>query len=200
MSMSKMESTENLSRVDNLIKLYETLLHSNIASENERSEILRSVVVFLHSTIEELVRNLFIERLPNQSREVLDEIPFSIHTSSHRAKGILLGELIKSYNGRFIENILLESINSYVDAMNVNNTTQLSIQLSKVGINISDVSAEFASIDALMARRHQIVHQMDRSDPLDPHSSPISEIGLSEVSMWRNSVSNLVIYCTKDDI
>lgn len=195
MRMTKIESDENLARVDNLINLHARLADQHIGSSAERDDILRSAVVFLHSTIEELVRNLFIERLPNQERAILDEIPFSVHASSHRAKGIMLGELAREYNGIFIENIVLDSINSYVNSMNLNDTTQLSVQLKKVGIDISKISSEFQSINGLMKRRHQIVHQMDRSNSLDPDTYPISEIHESLVVSWRNSVQRLLKSC-----
>ena len=35
-----------------------------------------------------------------------------------------------------------------------------------------------------MKRRHQIVHQMDRDDSLDPQFRAISEISLDEVREW----------------
>lgn len=195
MSMTEIESAENMTRVDNLLRLHEQLTSGDIGAKSERDEILRSAVVFLHSTIEELVRNLFIEKLPSRGQAILDEIPFSIHISSHRAKGILLGELLEKYSGKFLENIVHESIGAYVDTMNLNDTTQLSVQLQKAGIDISEISCEFHSITELMKRRHQIVHQMDRSNALDPDKSPISEIESSQVIGWRRSVDKLVQHC-----
>ena len=90
MKMSQLEFNENLKRVDNIISLHKKIAEMSIGAKEERDDILRSIVVFLHSTIEELVRNLFIERLPSMECKTLDDIPFSAHQSSHRKKGILL--------------------------------------------------------------------------------------------------------------
>lgn len=195
MPMSQTESEENISRVENLIQLYEKLFTNNIGNESEQNDILRSAVVFLHSTIEELVRNLFIEKMPKQDRKTLDEIPFSIHITSHRSKGILLGELAHEYRGHFLDNIVLDSINAYVNSMNLNDITQLVCQLEKVKIDISGIKEIYPNLNSLMKRRHQIVHQMDRSNSLDPDTAPINSISVDEVKAWRKSTKKLIDHC-----
>lgn len=195
MKMSQLEFNENLKRVDNIISLHRKIAEMSIGAKEERDDILRSIVVFLHSTIEELVRNLFIERLPSMECKTLDDIPFSAHQSSHRAKGILLGELLNEYKGKLTENIVLDSINSYVDVMNLNDTTQLVSQLEKVKIDIRPLSYIFDDLNSLMQRRHQIVHQMDRKDVLDPDRTQISEIDGNVVINWRNKVNELALFC-----
>ena len=195
MPMSQTESEENISRVENLIQLYEKLFTNKIGNESEQNDILRSAVVFLHSTVEELVRNLFIEKMPKQDRKTLDEIPFSVHIASHRSKGILLGELAHEYRGQFLDNIVLDSINAYVNSMNLNDITQLVYQLEKVKIDISGIKEIYPNLNSLMKRRHQIVHQMDRSNSLDPDTAPINSISVGEVKAWQVSTRKLIDHC-----
>ncbi len=190
--MAEIESRENVARVDNLIENFKELDSHNLGEPAHRNDLLRACVVFLHSTIEELVRNLFVEKLPSLPRNVLDEIPFSIHRSSDRPKGIMLGELLHEYRGVFLENIALDSINSYVKVMNINDTVQLATQLKKVQIDKVPLEPTFPDIDGLMKRRHQIVHQMDRSNALDPDTAPVTDITLSQVETWRHSTVRLI--------
>ena len=79
--------------------------------------------------------------------------------------------------------------------MNLNDTTQLVSQLEKVKIDIRPLSHIFEDLNLLMQRRHQIVHQMDRKDVLDPDRTQISEIDANVVVNWRNKVNELALFC-----
>lgn len=190
--MADIESRENVERVDNLIENFKELDSRNLGEPGNRSDLLRACVVFLHSTIEELIRNLFVERMPSLPRNVLDEIPFSVHKSSNRSTGIKLGELLEEYRGRFLENIALDSINAYVDVLNINDTDRLATLLKKVQIDTVPLELVFPDINELMKRRHQIVHQMDRTNALDPDTGMVTDITLTQVIKWRDSTARLI--------
>jgi hypothetical protein len=182
------ESADNLTRVKSLLHIFKISTDGNIGTEIERAELLRAAVAFMHSSIEEIIRNLFVDRLPNAPSDVLNELSYSIHSSTNRAKGILLGELMQNYRGRFVENIIIDSINSHVDRLNINNSEQLASQLKKVNIDTNLISKFLSDIDSLMKRRHQIVHQMDREDNLDPDIRPTTQIDILQVESWLSSV------------
>ncbi len=69
MRMLIAESTENMKRVRTIIELHAKIEQSGIATIDERSDLLRAAVVFLHASIEEVVRNLFVDYLPKGTTE-----------------------------------------------------------------------------------------------------------------------------------
>lgn len=182
------EFQQNITRVDSLIVAYEKLITQSAEEAEVTNDVLRAAVVFLHSCLEEIIRNLYLYNLPNASVESLNKIPFTSHEASHRPKNIQLGDLLE-FRGLFVENIIQESINKYVDTLNINNSTQLVECLKLVNIPIEPLRQFFEPLNSLMQRRHQIVHQMDRSNALDPLSYPINTIDITIVKDWKEAVS-----------
>jgi hypothetical protein len=182
----KDEFQQNTDRVQNLISAFQLLEENSSGNPETRKDILRSAVVFMHSTLEEIIRNLFTGLLPNGHHKHLNKIPFVGH-KVHHAKGIFLGHL-KDFSGRFVENIILESIENYVDTLNINNITQLCTLFEMVELSTESLQQYFPELESLMERRHQIVHQMDRSNKLDPQTEPVTNIELQTVIDWQNAL------------
>lgn len=178
------EFAVNLSRVSNLIAASERLVAQNIGDVEPANDVLRAAVVFLHSSLEEIIRNLYLHRLPSAGAESLNRVPFAAHEPSHRPKNIQLGDLLE-YQGLFVENVIRESINQYVNTLNINNSNQLVDCLKLAGVPHEPLRQFFEPLDSLMKRRHQIVHQMDRTNELDPLVSPINSIDANTVVAWR---------------
>ena len=180
------EFSENLARVDSLIAAAQRLQADGAGGEELHRDVLRAATVFLHSTIEEIVRNLFLTRLPYSTPDRLNKIPLASHESTHRPKPIQLGDLA-AFRGRFVENVIIESINRFVDTLNINNSDQLVQCLELADLKIDPVRPFLANVDLLMKRRHQIVHQMDRAGE-DKLVAPINDIDEATVQTWRWSV------------
>jgi hypothetical protein len=181
------EFTKNLDGVDNLLNAH-TLIAANYSIDEEtKSDVLRAAVVFLHSAVEEAIRNLFLVCLPNCNIANVNRIPFVGHDATVRPKEILLGQLVP-YSGRFVDNVIRDSIDKYVDTLNVNSSSHLTEKLQLCEINPTPtLQSYFPSLNELMQRRHQIVHQMDRPDELDA-KKPVMPIEYTQVRTWRNSV------------
>jgi len=145
-------------------------------------------VVLMHAALEEVIRNLYVWILPNGDRDKLNKIPFNRH-ADRNPKPILLGDLME-YQGYFIENIVVDAINLYVDRMNLNSTDQLSACLQMVAIDDQVLKTYYPDLGDIMTRRHQIVHQMDREDRLDPDTVNVSDIELDRINQWSQSLEN----------
>lgn len=181
------EFSENMIRVENLISAYKELEKNGIGSTQMRKDVLRASAVFLHSTLEEVVRNLFLFCLPSCHAKSLDKIPFVGHKRTNRPKEILLGDL-KAYSGKLAENIIFDSINAYVDTMNINGTEKLAECLVIAEIKFEPIRKYFATLACLMERRHQIVHQMDRTTSPSSHELSIADIDVAQVEQWKESL------------
>jgi hypothetical protein len=183
------EFSQNLQRADNLIRASRAIENSNFDDDQLSKDVLRAAVVFLHSSLEEVIRNLYTHRVWDISAEHLNNIPFLDHDSSHRAKPFSLGDL-KNHKGRFVDTIITSSLEKYLDTSTTNNSAQLIEHLKRVNIDHAPFSDFYASLDSLMKRRHQIVHQMDRINVLDPQKDPVTDIDLVTVMNWRNTLNN----------
>jgi hypothetical protein len=183
------EFAENMTRVENLMGAYQELDSHDIGTTQMRKDVLRASAVFLHSTLEEVVRNLFLFCLPHCDPKSLDKIPFVGHEATHRPKEILLGQL-KAYSGRIVENVIVESINAYVDSMNINGTDQLADCLKIAEIEVEPLRKYFANLASLMKRRHQIVHQMDRTSSPSGADISIADIDVATIRVWKESLES----------
>ena len=185
MDFTNGEFRENLARVHNLVTAAKRL--EELQTGGLEKEVLRAAVAFLHSTLEEVVRSLYQHKLPNVAPERLNNVPLAGREISPRPKPILLGDL-RLHSGKIVENVIVESIDRYVDMLSINNSTQLVQCLELAEISHRGMEPHFASLDLLMKRRHQIVHQMDRTNALDPLSEPINDIDAPTVEAWIASV------------
>lgn len=150
----------NLQRVENLIETYESHPDSKGRGRKRGQQLdtLRAAVVFLHATIEDILRTIASARLPYANRDLLSKIPLS---GSNESRKFHLGDLI-SHRGKTVDELLIESVDQYLDRSNFNSTTEIAKLLESVGIAVSAVNGSFSDIEALMQRRHQIVHRSDK--------------------------------------
>jgi hypothetical protein len=191
MDFTNGEFADNLGRANNLIAACNQLGGGLAEPPPLAQDVLRAAVVFLHASLEEVVRNLFVRRLPNVTPEKLDQIPLVGSLGHHRPSKILLGSLVQ-FRGEFVENVIKKSIDAYVDTFNLNNTSELAQCLELAEIDVDLLRQHFALLNELMQRRHQIVHQMDRTNELDPLTVPISSLNIQTVEHWRNALESFV--------
>ncbi|MCR6662857.1 MAG: hypothetical protein NVV60_06825 [Luteimonas sp.] len=185
------EFRQNEGRIANLVATYRALQsgHAQGRRNAQSADTLRAAVVFLHSALEEVFRNLFLWKLPQGSQASLNTIP--LKTDNHRPKGFLLGDLLP-YEGRFVHNIIRDSIETYVDRMNINNLADLREGLKLIGIETNQFDPFYPKLAACMARRHQIVHQMDRNHETGRGSARVQTISVRQVTDWQENTHNFV--------
>jgi hypothetical protein len=177
----------NLQRIDHLVAAAARLRNLDAGASVQADDVLRAAVVFMHSTLEEVLRSLFLSRLPNASAETLNRIPFAAHDPSHRPKAIQLGEL-KNFTGLYVDNVIRHSISRYVDSLNVNNSEQLIGLLQLAGIRTAGLDEHMGDLNELMKRRHKIAHQMDRDSDYDPAEAPSINIDDTLVARWKTAL------------
>jgi RiboL-PSP-HEPN len=187
------EFSKNVSRVRNLVEIYEL---TRAAGRGRRSvsasDTLRAAVVFLHSSLEEVVRNVFLWKLPEASETSLNEIPLAGSSSSTgRAEKFFLGKLA-AHRGLFVDNVIRNSIDEFVDRLNVNNTNDLSHCLEMIGVAPSQFAQYFPRLQSLMERRHQIVHQMDRNETSGTGQHRAQSISKRQVELWLENLDRFV--------
>lgn len=197
---------ENLSRVDSLLDLYgylsrllnahEEAVTQGKASSIERppdpTDILRSATVLLHASLEDFVRNVAVSHLPRTDVALLKEIPL-IGTGTVRAAKFTLGDLVAHYE-KTVENIVDESIGEWLSHRSFNNCNDIASMLKSIGIDPTTCDAEFTTLDEMIARRHSIVHNVDRVNKSDePGSSELNDLDENTFKAWRESVEMFMV-------
>ena len=185
------EFLSNQKRVENLLDVYRTLRAGGRGrSSVGATDVLRAATVLLHSSLEEVFRNLYRWRLPHADEEILNEIPLA-GTGSGRPEKFLLGKLAP-YTGRFVQNVILDSIEEYCNYTNINNAGELVKCLQRVSVDPEPFRIHLGELERLMSRRHQIVHQADRNDEPGRGQHRAQSLSIAAVERWMQCVNTFV--------
>ncbi len=196
---------DNLSRVDSLIDLYDFV--SNMLSRYEEAaklghvqqmerppdplEILRAAIVFLHASLEDVLRSIAAKHVSRSNPGLLKDVPFL--DSGIRPNKITLAGLLQ-YQGETIEGLINKSVNQWLEHRSFNDCNDIAAFLQRIGIDSTPCNSEFATLDEMIKRRHKIVHNADCRDVYDESKHPTLEsIDKGTLGMWRESVQTFVV-------
>lgn len=177
----------NLDRVRRLVVLYdrETGATAGRPSVSE-GDILRAAVVFLHASLEDLLRAAASERMPGTSpEETLKQVPFP--SGDGRKTTFTLADLA-AYRGRRVDDVLAEAVGAYLDRSSYNNTDDVARLLRQIGLPPGLVAPHAAQLQAMMQRRHLIAHRVDRNQNPGRGHHPARSISKSSVDAWIGAV------------
>lgn len=91
-----------------------------------------------------------------------------------------------------MQELINESVRSYLGSFTVNNTTDISGFLRKISVDPDAVSHEFAQLTELISRRHHIVHQADRNDIPGRGNHRARGINPDDVARWLGATTRFV--------
>lgn len=181
---------ENIVRVRNLLDLYDRLGDGRQGRRlTHVGDILRAAVVLLHASLEEFLREIARERLPQAGPEALNAVP--LPGAGPRPERFSLGALTP-FKGQTVDDLIAISVTEYLDRSNWNNNNDLVSSLRMYGVNTNELGVDWAGLEGLMKRRHHIVHQTDRNPDVGrgrPRAQPIS---VGTVRQWTRDVEEFV--------
>jgi hypothetical protein len=179
-----------LERVRHLVSLYEAQVGLGQGRrEIPASDVLRAATVLLHATLEQLLRDLAAHRLPTAGRESLDRVP--LVGIEGRPEKFFLGALAEHREKR-VADVIRESVDAHLSRVNYNDTEEVAALLRSVGIDPARVNGRFPDLEALMVRRHHIVHQADRNPAHGRGQHWAQSIGRRTVRRWIEAVEQFV--------
>jgi hypothetical protein len=178
----------NIDRVRHLAGFFEILSESGRGRTPVHiTDILRSSVILLHATLEELLRQLIILKYPEMDEATLNEIPLVGLNDHGRPEKFFLGKL-SLHRGKSIEDLLEASVRAHSNNFSANSANDVCYVLKKLGIDISVVQPEIARLDEFIQRRHHIVHQADRNHRSGKGHHATNPLRLETVMGWASCV------------
>jgi hypothetical protein len=131
------------------------------AAQPDFEDLLRAAIVFMHATVEDLLRTVGQATLPDAPEDVLNNIPLVGSKDSLRGEKFWLGRLA-AFRGRAVDDVIIDSVRTYLERLTFNTTTDVATYLTACGFSqeaMSVVTPSLPQLDELMTRRHQIVHR-----------------------------------------
>ncbi len=179
----------NLARVRAIVSLYDSITGSARGRARiEESDILRVGVVLLHASLEDLLRNLALVRLPEASAEILRGIPFA--GGDGRSIKLTLADLA-GFRSNTVDEFIRASIALYLDSRSYNDTNDLSWALAEMQLDGKAVLPPFASsLQSMILRRHHIVHRLDRNNAPGSGQHRARSISKSVLNGWIQVVES----------
>ncbi len=181
----------NSARIARLIGIYK---RSSPAADGDASDILRAAIVLLHASLEDYLRAVAVAYLPFTSPEVLNDVPLA-GQARERAEKFLLGSLAP-FRGQTVDQIITLSISNYLERTTFNNCREIARLVESLRVDLSRVQTFFPELDALMVRRHQIVHRADLLDPA-VREIRIDPITPEDVEKWAKNATEFAQTLTK---
>ena len=180
----------NIGRVRNLARVYGQVARPGQGRQPVATvDVLRAAVVFLHASLEEVVRNIARWKFPVAGEAALNDIPLT--GSTGRAERFFLGKLA-AHRGKTVQAVIDESVAEYLSTFTVNNTAELAGFLAKIGVDVAQVNGEFNAIAQLFTRRHHIVHRADRNEEPGQGHHHARGLNHATVTVWIDSVDRFV--------
>jgi len=173
----------NIRRVISLSTLPFQGTTRQLESNDLKSDIFRSAIVLLHSSLEDFLRSIALWQLPRKaSEEVLDKICFQ----GTEKRKIGLGSL-KSYEDETARDIIEASVKEHLEKVSYSKTDSVAELLKNIGLQADHFKEYYPEISKLMERRHKIAHfaDLENDNNCDYDLEPIDR---KDIACWIETV------------
>lgn len=148
-----------------------------------QDDLLRALVVYLHASLEDLLRTILIQHYRRNPSNLLSDHNRNKEVPDRTGLWKALSEFEPSETvGTFIDNL----IRKILGRESFSSQSQVAGFLKVTGFKIEDQDTYMKSFESLIERRHGIVHNADIS-PDEIEHEPV-EINLNVVEDWMNAV------------
>lgn len=153
-------------------------------------DLLRAAVVFLHATLEDVLRSALAWKWPQTTApEHLTDIPLV----GHRKSKIELADLLP-HRGEAIDDVIRRSVEAQLERSNFNNVGEVKSALDRAGLSPALVTPYQTRLAGMIVRRHNIVHHADRHDSVGPGHHGAGSLARPLVTNWVDAVD---AFCTE---
>jgi len=149
----------NLERVRHLVDVYQGGAAGPGRRPVETTDVLRAAVVFLHATLEDLLRSLLEWKLPLAAAVHLKEVPL---TGKKPRSSFTLDDLAP-FRGTSVDDLIARSVLENLERSNFNDPGEVEGVLDRIGLPKVLLDPYRDKLGPMMKRRHWIVHRADRN-------------------------------------
>lgn len=177
----------NLKRVRDMLALYKSLKPPGQKGRRKvgETDVLRAAVVFLHATMEELLRDLSRWKWADNP-QVLATLPLPDKLKTEKKFTL---ESLHAHAGKTVRDLIQESVEYYLhNYQNYNDTGQVAGAVGSLGVDVNDVNAKFDDLQSMIKRRHHIVHRGDRNEADGQGHHKAKTIRADTVEGWIDAV------------
>lgn len=181
---------DNLNRVESLVAAYDAAVFGRGSQGRvavTTTDLLRAAIVFLHATLEDLLRSALDWRLPQAAPEHLSSVPLVGCDKGGHEPYCDLSDLAK-HRGKSIDTVLQESVSAHLAESNYNHPGQILTATRSLGLPPSLLEPHRDTLGPMMARRHWIVHRADRNTLLGQGQYVARSLSPATVRKWRDAV------------
>lgn len=184
----------NLERVTSLVDASDTLgTPGRGAPSIQQTDVLRTAVVLLHASFEDLLRSSSEHLLPQAGPEVLDWVGFPDPNDPNKTRDRLTMGQLAAYRGRPFDDLVRTAVQRKLKRSNYNSVHELAISLERIGLSRDLLEPYQSALQTMMKRRHLIVHRADKDPTRVPGRGARRTAHLSEstVERWIDAVSTV---------
>lgn len=176
--------TENLERVTHLVDVYQSAVPGPGRQPVGTADVLRAAVVFLHATLEDLLRSVLMWKLPVARAEHLRDVPLE----GKKPRSTFTLDELTPYRGNTVDDLIARSVLASLEQSNFNNPAEVDRVLEKVGLARALLDPYRNKLGPMMARRHWIVHRADRNTASGRGHHAARPLQQAAVAGWQRAV------------
>lgn len=152
-------------------------------SSEVQDDLARALVVYLHASLEDLLRTILIQHYRRNPTKLLTD---HNHSKEIPDRAELWKTLSEFESSGTVETFIDHWIRKILGKESFSNQSQVAGFLKVTGFTIEDQEVYMRLFEALIQRRHDIVHNADLN-PNEANHEP-AEIDLYVVEEWMNAV------------
>jgi hypothetical protein len=131
-------------------------------AKSDSAEIHRLSIVFFHSILEDILREVVRHRFHHGHAEWLKDAQLPhVNDTDRRQTKYSLAELKSRYPGKTIDDIAGIAADNYLGALSFNSATDLMNWVNKAGLKQAPMRPYLDALETGIQRRHKIVHEAD---------------------------------------
>jgi hypothetical protein len=176
-------------------------------NDEASDEVLRAVVVLMHAYLEDFLRTLALILLPIAGEDALNDVPLAGLNKTGRAEKFFLGKLVR-HREKGVDDLIKESVAEHLERSTFNSVTEVMAFLDGLGlqlprqdenmravlrISVEEESKVPSALEAMMQRRHYIVHRADKAK----HGSGLQSIDANDVLDWLRAATYFMTILAK---
>lgn len=175
---------ENLARVDNLVAVYRGAASAQGSVSVEAVDVLRAAVVFLHATLEDLLRSLLMWKLPLADAQHLKIVPLA----GKKPRASFTLDDLAPFRGKTVDDLIARSVSVDLERSNFNDPGEVDLVLERIGLVTTQLDPYRDRLGPMMKRRHWIVHRADRNMASGVGLHALQPLQEQTVNRWRDDV------------